>query len=131
MAIPLITPQGCFGPTNRIVQTSPLLNSCFQLILFPTFVTLLINFTGLLSYFSSIPSPNKWTTIESFHLVQGYCAHKLVENRVGPVPTRFSTSIRGVRGQVSQNFHWRMPCHSYHKGDILTTRKNNATKKMT
>ena len=41
------------------------------------------------------------------------------------VPTRFSTSIRGVRG------HWRMPCHSYHKGDILTARKNNATKKMT
>ena len=47
------------------------------------------------------------------------------------VPMRFSTSIRGVRGQVSQNFHWRMPCHSYHKGDILTARKNNATNKMT
>ena len=23
-----------------------------------------------------------------------------------------------------------LPCHSYHKGDILTARKNNATKKM-
>ena len=53
-------------------QTSKFTNRMCQ---FEGVVTLLINFTSLMSYFSSIPSPNKWTTIESFHLVPVRIVH--------------------------------------------------------